>query len=573
MTAALSPASAVLRGPRRGAVWVPDWPIISASLSGHTSLGQEAAILTGHRVVAASAPARRQGVIPGMTRRQALALRPDLICVPRDEEREIRTFEPILAALDAHIADISVTRPGLALFAASSPARHAGGEAALAEDIIGTVAEETGAEAHIGYCQGTLGAILAARADATISDAETEDFLHSHQLTVLRLCITSEKQRSVLDDFLCSLQRLGMTTLGDLAALDSSLLLSRFGTLALHCWHLAWGAEGTGRSSARTEGTLTVVREIDPPAENSDQAAFRAKEMAHDLATALADRGELCGRLVVMARTTDGSSLSRTWSLDGASEERDLTDRIRWQLQSWLEGRTGSRPAAPLSHLELVAEDLTSVGHNETPLWGGKRRGHDRATRAVLRVQGIMGEDGVRVPHLYGGRTPAEACGEEPWAADPPQPDPDAPWVGAIPRPWPAVVFPDPIDISIRCHCGAGLGVSGLGLFRCVNGESCSLTPTSVPGRVLFPHGPSSRPQGEIGSAERRRHSALAHARCTYGSSVEVVSWAGPWPLETAWWDARRHYRRAYVQLTPARGPALLVRVEQGQWKLEGIYS
>jgi protein ImuB len=57
------------------------------------------------------------------------------------------------------------------------------------------------------------------------------------------------------------------------------------------------------------------------------------------------------------------------------------------------------------------------------------------------------------------------------------------------------------------------------------------------------------------------------------GPWLEVVGWAGPWPLEERWWDAVRARRRARAQLVTVDGRARLVTLEQGQWKVEATYD
>ncbi|WP_418608384.1 hypothetical protein [Georgenia sp. SUBG003] len=100
-------------------------------------------------------------------------------------------------------------------------------------------------------------------------------------------------------------------------------------------------------------------------------------------------RGVVCARLQVAARTEDGIELVRTWSIDGAPTAAELTDRVRWQLEGWLSGRSGRPPSAPLTHLELVAQEVSPAGAVQDGLWGRARRGEAQAGRAALRVAGV----------------------------------------------------------------------------------------------------------------------------------------------------------------------------------------
>ena len=83
--------------------------------------------------------------------------------------------------------------------------------------------------------------------------------------------------------------------------------------------------------------------------------------------------------------------------------------------------------------------------------WGGDQAAHDRADRALARVQGMLGYDAVATAVVQGGRTPAEQVRWVPWgdAREPQRPlvvdtFPTA-WPGELPSPFPARVFDPPV--------------------------------------------------------------------------------------------------------------------------------
>src|SRR5205823_5585590 len=54
---------------------------------------------------------------------------------------------------------------------------------------------------------------------------------------------------------------------------------------------------------------------------------------------------------------------------------------------------------------------------------------------------------------------------------------------------------------------------------------------------------------------------------------TDVVSWAGPWPVEERWWDTRARRRRARWQVATADGAAHLLCLEDGRWSVEATYD
>jgi protein ImuB len=66
-----------------------------------------------------------------------------------------------------------------------------------------------------------------------------------------------------------------------------------------------------------------------------------------------------------------------------------------------------------------------------------------------------------------------------------------------------------------------------------------------------------------------------APARITIGRDrpVEVVAWAGPWPVDERWWAAGEARRLVRLQLLLADGRALLAVLTGGQWQVAGEYD
>ena len=55
--------------------------------------------------------------------------------------------------------------------------------------------------------------------------------------------------------------------------------------------------------------------------------------------------------------------------------------------------------------------------------------------------------------------------------------------------------------------------------------------------------------------------------------AVEIVRWAGPWPVDERWWAPAESYRAARFQLVLADGRAVLAALSRGCWTVEARYD
>src|SRR5437764_11556736 len=111
-------------GVRTLAVWCPDWPVTA---SGHGP-DEPVAVLDEGRVTACSPAARREGVAPGLRRRQAESRCSGLLVVDGDPARDARAFEQVVTAVETAAPAVEIIRPGLCALPARGPARYYGSE-------------------------------------------------------------------------------------------------------------------------------------------------------------------------------------------------------------------------------------------------------------------------------------------------------------------------------------------------------------------------------------------------------------------------------------------------------------
>jgi protein ImuB len=593
-------------------VWCPDWPVVAAGAPPDSLT----AVVQANRVVACSAAARAEGVRPGLRRREAQGRCPELELLAHDPARDARAFEPVLVAVERLTPWVEVLQPGECAFPARGAARYHGGEPALAVTVTAAVHAAVGGRGgcQVGIADGTFAAGLAARHQAIVPPGGSRAFLAPLPVATLG--------RPDLADLLV---RLGLRTLGDLAALPRAALATRFGPEGARAARLASDLDEHPKGARRPPPDLRVTAELDPPADRVDVAAFTAKTLADELVARLDRLGLACTRLRIEAETDQGETLSRVWRHDPTLPTRPsspdpipraasggspspgpggpsgrmaaiMTERVRWQLDGWLTGRTGNLPGA-LTRLSLSPDEVVPDRGRQLGFWGEETEAEQRAARALARIQGLLGPEAVHTARLRGGRDPADRVtltpSEAPSSGSPhpgppappppplssppsgspssgvpasgpsastsPAPDPAAsrspgvpghgppgasgvgsgdlrgavPWPGQVPAPAPAIVYAEPLPAEVVDATGATVAVDGRGLLG------------SLPSRL--------RTQGRAWSP--------------------ITAWAGPWLVDERWWDPAAHRRLVRLQATTDQGGAYLLRLTGGRWWVEAIYD
>ena len=166
-------------------------------------------------------------------------------------------------------------------------------------------------------------------------------------------------------------------------------------------------------------------------------------------------------------------------------------------------------------------------------LWGDVGAERDRAHRAMVRVQGMLGPDSVVTAVLGGGRDPGDQVQLVPWGDErlPARPA-EPPWPGRLPAPSPATVLTEVTPVDVTDADGNPVQVTA------------RLAVTGVPARL---------------TQDRQ--------------TVEITGWAGPWPVDERWWDPAEAIRKARFQVSLSDGRALLLRLSEGAWAIEAIYD
>jgi protein ImuB len=451
--------------------------------------------------------------------RRVLVLRcPDwLEDAPAGTGTAVRAFEPVVAVVEEFCPQVEILRPGVCAIAARGPARYFGGEAELAASLAEAVCLG-GFRCQVGVADGLFAAGLAARAGPTgllVPPGATPEFLAGLPVGVLGM------------PELCELlPRLGIETLGQLAALPPAEAASRFGAQGKLACRLARGLDPRPLIPRPPATDLSVQMEFDPPAEQSEPVIFAAKALADQMHDGLAAGGFACVRVQVQVRCADGQEFSRLWRHDGLLSALAVAERVRWQLDGWL-GTSG------ITLLRLIPDQLARATGRQLALWGDSAIS-DRVARAAIRVQAMLGHACVTRPVLAGGRSPAEQVLLVPFGdAEVPDRPADRPWPGQIPAPAPVTVYRVPMAASITDGSGRAVSVSGRAQI--------------------------SAPPAWLSAAG--------------GPPRSITAWAGPWPVTERWWDPLHACRLARLQLVTDDGSAWLAALQDGRWQIEASYD
>lgn len=549
---------------RRAVLWVPDWPVAAALTAAGLSPEVPAAVLHGRGMVAVSAAARAAGVRRGMRKRLAQRACPELEILAYDEGRDSREFEAVAAAAERMVAGVEISRPGLLMIPADGAARFHGSEEALAEALVSSVADYAGHECSVGAADGLLAAIVAARNSALVPAGGSADYLAPLPIDTLALAAMERRHREAVEDLASVLTRLGLHSLRDFTALPSADVLARFGPAGMWAYRIGRGEDVRPPVLRRSEDDIAVEYIFEEPAQRVEQLALVAAHVAKQLDAALLGAGVRCGRVCIAARTERGDSLERIWRTDVGSRAgafaKHMADRVRWQLEGWLSGTSQGPEPAPLVSLTVTAQDVLTLGSEQTYLWGGVSGADARAHRTLERIQGLIGADGVLSVREQGGRGPRDRVLALPWGQEStPSRRIEHPWPGRIPDPAPATVLVQPQPLAMLDAGGQPVTVDRrLGM-------------SAPPTWVRLPVDPHDERM-----AAARRHPSSGHVgevgEPSWGLPQPIEAWAGPWPVVERWW-AQDSTRGAYVQVAVRDGPAVLASFSGGAWMLEAVYD
>jgi protein ImuB len=382
-------------------VLLPRFELVVAAGGRNELLGVPAAIAPeagSQQIGAVSATAEAFGVNPGMRLGEALARCQRLTLIPPDPAGVEERWEQMLIALESIGAAVEPLRPGLACFDARGLLRlHAGAAgrglagSALArqeiEAVLSAARRALAAPARFGVAPTRFAALAAAiRARArqplllTGDARQAREFLAPMPVELLRDG-AGDTALAALPE---ALERLGIRTLGELAALPRAAVADRFGRPGLHALKLALG----GDTPLRTREAGEVVRtSLELPESSSGQQLERALGLLIDRLLARRERRGRTLRVVLSAVLVERGG---TWRQRVTFRE-SLSDPQRMRLA--LTPRLLLLPA-PAQTLGLAVERFGPPSSDQQALLEEPAQARsERLREAIRQVRAGAGPD------------------------------------------------------------------------------------------------------------------------------------------------------------------------------------
>ena len=347
----------------------------------------------------ASGAAQAFGIRAGMRLAEALSRCPALVLVPADPVRADAVWEDSLQRLEALGAAVEPAHPGEAFFAAE-PLRAVCGEL---EAVLGRARKALRPPARLGAgpnrlcAQAAAARMRARRPPLVVSGDAARRLLAALPVAALHGRLGAGKKRNpsdhaspgrVAEEVACidALERLGVRTLGELAALPAEAVADRFGEPGLRALRLARGAEEPLRPRRPREN---LIEHLGLPEAMSGQQLERALGLLVERLLANPVRaGRTIRKLSLEARLSAGGGWRSEVTLRRASAN---AERLRLALVPRLAELPGPAGVLGLRALELGPE----VGDQAmlAPSPEDERRG--RLAEAVRQARAAGGRDAI----------------------------------------------------------------------------------------------------------------------------------------------------------------------------------
>jgi len=530
---------------RVACIVVPLFPL-AARLRSEPDLAREAvAVFEGNanaaRVVAATRPARRAGIQPGMTLPQARALLPDLLARGRDRESERAAGEALAEVAETFSPRVESAGDGVVYFDADGipmpaedvPPLPASGERVgvrgdssaelrLGRAVIAAI-EKAGLPARFGIAASKLAARVAAglpESPTVVAEGEEARFLAP--LPLAKLAPEMELAET--------LERWGIRSIGELAKLPEGEVASRLGELGRELHATARGVDPRPLEPRLPSPSLSEGMELEWPLVSLEPFLFVGNAALERLVRRLESQALACRRLEVGLRLDPEGWDARAITLPAPTRDtKTLLTLIRLELEA-------RPPGAPVVGFTFTAQP-DRARQAQLSLFGPAALSPDRLATTIARLVALLGADRVGSPRAVDGHRPERFT-----LAD----------------------YSPPAPPRERRPPRTGRGLLAIRVLR---------PPVEL--EVITDAFPLSPRGGERVGVRGLR---LLSLKSTDGSSPQITGTvrvaAGPWNLEEGWWSAAPASRDYWdVELSGGGLYRIYRDRARDKWYADGMYD
>lgn len=325
------------------------------------------------------------GVRAGMGLGEAIDICPTLVLITPDPSYTESLWQTILARLEAIGAEVESGQSGEAFFRADQIQRIYGG----LDGVLTATAKRLGKSVRLGAAPTRLAAFAAAHEAGhpiprVVPPNELREFLAAQSTTLLigRLSGPEVSTRRMVS----SLNRLGITRLGQLTNLSGNDIADRFGHLGIEARNTALGAETDIQPRVPKE---EISEDLDMPEVASGiQLAGAMGILCDRLAGRLNDLGLTARQVIMEAKLADGGSWTREVTPRRPTARADMLRLILLPGLEYL-----PRPA---EKLKLRVTDLAAGAPEQIEITHEPDQTRSqRLDEAAQQVRAAVGESGL----------------------------------------------------------------------------------------------------------------------------------------------------------------------------------
>jgi len=395
--------------PRYACCWVPRFAAAALVRSDPTLGGRPVAVVAGtpaaRTVLETTADARARGVRPGMSASEAVTRVPDLVCRDRDREAERSAAGALLDAAWATSPRLEVVGPDCVHLDLTGLRGLLGDEPRLGQRLVDVIAG-LDLPVHVSIADTRTTALLAARAApglTIIPPGAAQVFLGPVPVALL----------DPPPELAETLERWGIRTLGELAALPRGALLARLGTRGARLQQLARGEDDQPFVAHVPEAQWVETLTLDWEVASLEALAFVLRRLLEQLTARLTVRDLGATALRLTLGLADGGSHARRLELVAPIREP------RTLLSLLLADLDGLTLVTPIVAVAVEAETAPLAAF-QADVFAPPRPSPRELAETLGRLAALVGPDRVGAPALEDTHRP-NAISVQPFVASSPR--------------------------------------------------------------------------------------------------------------------------------------------------------